>query len=87
MDMHQQNIGLVIQYLREKYFVEYFAGTRRCSQSAYVLLQFEHKRDSERTLTMDSEKFTELVKHYTSLYDQPSKHMMIMTKKKKKKKK
>ena len=33
---------------------------------------------------MDSEKFTELVKDYTLLYEQPSKYMMIMTKKKEK---
>lgn len=85
IDVHQQNIGPVIQYLREKYFVEYFSDTRRCSQSAYVSVRFEHKCDNKRTLTMDSEKFTELVRDYTPLYDQPSKHMMIMSKKKKKK--
>lgn len=49
-----------------------------------VSVRFEHKCDNKRTLTMDSEKFTELVRDYTPLYDQPSKHMMIMSKKKKK---
>lgn len=83
IDVHQQNIGPVIQYRREKYFVEYFSDTSRCLQSAYVLVRFEHKCDNKRTLTMDSEKFTELVRDYTPLYDQPSKHMMIMSKKKK----
>ena len=82
--MHRQNIGPVIWYLREKYFIEYFSGTRRYSQSAYVSVRFEYKCDNKRTLTMDSEKFTELVKDYTLLYEQPSKYMMIMTKKNKK---
>ena len=84
IDMHRQNIGPVIRYLREKYFIEYFSGTRRYSQSAYVSVRFEYKCDNKRTLTMDSEKFTEFVKDYTLLYEQPSKYMMIMTKKKEK---